>query len=127
MYGGMMMERGTVEDIFYRSKHPYTKGLQSSIPHMDKHSKDRLVPIPGSPVDLMNPPKGCPFAPRCPYAMKVCVNRAGAEGSSFPKRTPRPAGCCTKTRRPSKVTSWGVGGNEQGRTTKKRSCWKSTG
>ncbi|MFH1511922.1 MAG: ABC transporter ATP-binding protein [Bacillota bacterium] len=75
MYGGMMMEKGTVNDIFYRSRHPYTKGLQSSIPHMDQHSKDRLVPIPGSPVDLMNPPKGCPFAPRCPYAMQVCVDR----------------------------------------------------
>jgi oligopeptide transport system ATP-binding protein len=74
MYGGMMMEKGTVEDIFYRSKHPYTKGLQSSIPHMDKHSKDRLVPIPGSPVDLMTPPKGCPFAPRCPHVMQVCID-----------------------------------------------------
>ena len=73
MYGGMMMEKGTVEEIFYESKHPYTKGLQSSVPHMDKRSKDRLVPIPGSPVDLVNPPKGCPFAPRCPHAMKVCV------------------------------------------------------
>ena len=75
MYGGMVMEKGTVEEIFYESKHPYTKGLQSSIPHMDQHSKDRLVPIPGSPVDLMMPPKGCPFAPRCPHAMQVCVNR----------------------------------------------------
>ncbi len=74
MYGGMMMEKGTVEEIFYESKHPYTKGLQSSIPHMDSHSKDRLVPIPGSPVDLMVPPKGCPFAPRCPHAMKICVS-----------------------------------------------------
>ncbi len=73
MYGGMMMEKGTVEEIFYNSKHPYTKGLQSSVPHMDKHSKDRLVPIPGTPVDLMSPPAGCPFAPRCPHAMKICL------------------------------------------------------
>ena len=72
MYGGMMMEKGTVEEIFYESKHPYTKGLQSSIPHMDTQSKNRLVPIPGSPIDLLSPPKGCPFAPRCPHAMKVC-------------------------------------------------------
>jgi oligopeptide transport system ATP-binding protein len=74
MYGGMMMEKGTVEEIFYNSKHPYTKGLQSSIPQMDQRSKDRLIPIPGSPVDLMCPPAGCPFAPRCPHAMDVCVN-----------------------------------------------------
>ena len=74
MYGGMMMEKGTVEEIFYESKHPYTKGLQSSVPHMDKRSKDRLVPIPGSPLDLMDPPKGCPFAPRCPHSMQVCIN-----------------------------------------------------
>ena len=76
MYGGMMMEKGTVEEIFYESKHPYTKGLQSSIPHMDKQSKGRLVPIPGSPIDLLSPPKGCPFAPRCPHAMQVCMNEA---------------------------------------------------
>ena len=75
MYGGMMMEKGTVEEIFYDSKHPYTKGLQSSIPHMDKQTKGRLVPIPGSPIDLLSPPKGCPFAPRCPHAMKVCENQ----------------------------------------------------
>ena len=74
MYGGMMMEKGTVEEIFYESKHPYTKGLQSSIPHMETDSKDRLIPIPGSPLDLMVPPKGCPFAPRCPHAMEVCVD-----------------------------------------------------
>ena len=74
MYGGMMMEKGTVEEIFYKSQHPYTKGLQSSIPHLETNAKERLIPIPGSPVDLMTPPAGCPFAPRCPHAMEVCMN-----------------------------------------------------
>ena len=75
MYGGMMMEKGTVEDIFYRSKHPYTKGLESSIPHMERNAKSRLIPIPGSPLDLLAPPEGCPFAPRCPHAMQICMKQ----------------------------------------------------
>lgn len=73
MYGGMMMEKGTVEEIFYNPKHPYTQGLQASIPKVHLGEKTRLVPIEGSPPDLMNPPKGCPFSPRCPYAMEICL------------------------------------------------------
>lgn len=72
MYGGMIMEKGTVDEIFYRPQHPYTVGLMKSVPRMDRENKERLVPIPGSPPDLLNPPAGCPFAPRCPHAMKVC-------------------------------------------------------
>jgi len=76
MYGGMMMEKGTVEDIFYNPQHPYTKGLHKSIPKVNKSGKERLVPIEGSPPDLMNPPTGCPFSPRCPHAMEVCLQEA---------------------------------------------------
>jgi oligopeptide transport system ATP-binding protein len=78
MYGGMMMEKGTVEDVFYNPQHPYTLGLHKSIPKVNKTGKERLVPIEGSPPDLMNPPTGCPFSPRCPYAMEVCMQEAPA-------------------------------------------------
>ena len=73
MYGGCVAETGTTREIFYSPKHPYAWGLLRSIPkaQMDgTHSK--LLPIPGTPPDMLRPPKGCPFAPRCPYAMQVC-------------------------------------------------------
>ncbi|MEW9122833.1 MAG: ABC transporter ATP-binding protein [Thermotaleaceae bacterium] len=73
MYGGLIMEEGKTEDIFYNPKHPYTMGLLKSIPRLDLGAKQRLVPIEGSPPDLLNPPKGCPFAARCPYAMGICI------------------------------------------------------
>lgn len=69
MYGGLIMEEGALRDIFYHTGHPYTLGLMESIP---KNDKQRLVPIYGTPPDLLNPPKGCPFAARCKYAMKLC-------------------------------------------------------
>lgn len=72
MYGGKIMEEAPVEDIFYNPGHPYTKGLLRSIPSA-KNSKERLVPIPGSPPDLLNPPKGCPFCYRCEEAMELCT------------------------------------------------------
>lgn len=72
MYGGMIMEKGTVDEIFHSPQHPYTRGLMNSVPRMDKAAKERLVPIPGSPPDLLNPPKGCPFSYRCPHAMEIC-------------------------------------------------------
>ena len=72
MYGGMMMEKGTTEQIFHKPSHPYTVGLLQSVPHMDA-AKERLVPIPGSPPDLLAPPKGCPFSTRCPHAMQICL------------------------------------------------------
>lgn len=72
MYGGLIMENGTAEDIFYNPKHPYTMGLLKSIPRMDLKEEGRLVPIEGTPPDLLNPPEGCPFAARCPYTMKIC-------------------------------------------------------
>lgn len=76
MYGGMIMEKGTVNDIFYNPEHPYTLGLHSSIPKDVVGEKKRLVPIEGSPPDLMNAPAGCPFSPRCKYAMEVCLEKA---------------------------------------------------
>jgi oligopeptide transport system ATP-binding protein len=73
MYAGMMIESGTVAEIFDNPKHPYTWGLLESIPDTDSPDKKRLVPIEGSPPDLFSPPKGCPFAPRCKYAMEICL------------------------------------------------------
>lgn len=75
MYGGLIMEEGTAEEIFYEPKHPYTMGLLKSIPRLDLAEKQRLVPIPGTPPDLLKPPVGCPFASRCPYAMNICLER----------------------------------------------------
>jgi oligopeptide transport system ATP-binding protein len=75
MYGGMIMEKGTVADIFYNPQHPYTKGLHKSIPKTTSKTKERLIPIEGSPPDLMNPPTGCPFSPRCDHAMEVCLKK----------------------------------------------------
>jgi oligopeptide transport system ATP-binding protein len=73
MYGGVLAETGTTRDIFYSPKHPYTWGLLKSIPNPKTMHKERLVPIEGTPPDLLKPPVGCPFAPRCDYAMKVCL------------------------------------------------------
>jgi oligopeptide transport system ATP-binding protein len=73
MYGGLVMEEGTTEQIFYEPKHPYTMGLLKSVPRMDVAEKQRLIPIDGTPPDLVKPPKGCPFAARCDYSMKVCL------------------------------------------------------
>ncbi|MCC8066469.1 MAG: ABC transporter ATP-binding protein [Clostridiales bacterium] len=70
MYGGLIVEEGQIDDIFYRTAHPYTAGLLESIP---KGDGSRLMPINGTPPDLLNPPVGCPFAARCKYAMKLCA------------------------------------------------------
>ncbi|WP_219835127.1 ABC transporter ATP-binding protein [Paenibacillus sp. R14(2021)] len=72
MYGGMLMEEGTVEDIFYRTGHPYTEGLLRSLPKHGGENRERLVPIEGTPPDLIDPPSGCPFMERCPYAFEKC-------------------------------------------------------
>ena len=75
MYAGKMVEQGPVDDIFYEPGHPYTMGLLRSMPRVDAESYERLIPIEGSPVDMLNPPEGCPFAPRCEHAMKVCLQK----------------------------------------------------
>jgi oligopeptide transport system ATP-binding protein len=87
MYGGLVMETGVSEDIFYRPLHPYTIGLLNSVSGIEGRKKGKLVPIPGSPPDLVNPPAGCPFTARCEYAMRICAEarppetEAGGEGS----------------------------------------------
>ena len=72
MYAGSVCERGTADEIFYNPCHEYTKGLMRSIPTADTAGK-KLQPITGTPIDLLNMPKGCPFAPRCDNAMKICI------------------------------------------------------
>ncbi len=78
MYGGRVCERGTADDIFYRPSHEYTKGLLRSIPKSDNMNQ-RLVPIGGTPINLLNMPKGCAFCPRCDAAMKICLDSQPAE------------------------------------------------
>ncbi len=75
MYGGLIMEEATIDDIFEHPRHPYTLGLLQSIPAIDQDKEERLSPIPGSPPDMTNPPTGCPFAPRCPYARQICASK----------------------------------------------------
>ena len=79
MYAGEVVEKGSVDDIFYRSGHPYTQGLRLAMPSNRQVSTDEdeqtLVAIDGSPPDLFNPPKGCAYHPRCPYVMRVCAER----------------------------------------------------
>ena len=76
MYGGLIMEEGTVDDIFYNPMHPYTKGLLQSLPKKDTKERQRLVPIRGNPPDLSKAIEGCPFAERCPYVMDICKNNS---------------------------------------------------
>jgi oligopeptide transport system ATP-binding protein len=72
MYGGKIIETGTVREIFYNPQMPYTWGLLASIPSPTADRTQDLIPIPGTPPDATNPPKGCPFTARCPYAMWIC-------------------------------------------------------
>ena len=72
MYAGSICEQGTADEIFYNPRHEYTKGLMRSIPTADT-AGTKLKPITGTPIDLLNMPKGCPFAPRCDNAMKICI------------------------------------------------------
>ena len=72
MYAGKVVETGTCEDIFYRNAHPYTQALLKSLPSVDMNKTQRLVSIPGTPPDLLNPPKGCGFGARCTHCMKIC-------------------------------------------------------
>lgn len=75
MYAGKIVECGTADEIFYHPKHEYTKGLLQSIPKLNEQDHNRLIPIEGTPVDMLNPPKGCPFAPRCKNCMKICLDQ----------------------------------------------------
>ena len=75
MYAGKIVEHGSVEDVFYRSAHPYTLGLRGAMPTNDPESQSVLSPIPGSPPDLFSPPRGCGYCARCPWAMTICENK----------------------------------------------------
>ena len=76
MYAGHIVEQGDVNDIFYAPAHPYTKGLLRSMPRVDELVHERLIPIGGTPVDLLDPPPGCVFAPRCETCMHICLHKA---------------------------------------------------
>lgn len=89
MYAGMVMETGTVREVFYEPMHPYTWGLLASIPKEGEYNQ-RLIPIDGTPPDLLNPPKGCPFADRCEYAMAICHEQMPETTA----RTQTHNGCC---------------------------------
>ncbi len=78
MYGGRVCERGTADDIFYSPSHEYTKGLLKSIPKADNNG-EKLVPIGGTPINLLNMPEGCAFCPRCESAMKICLTEKPQE------------------------------------------------
>ncbi len=78
MYGGRVCERGTADDIFYRSAHEYTKGLLRSIPKND-NLNEKLIPIGGTPINLLQMPEGCAFCPRCEKAMKICLTQQPEE------------------------------------------------
>ncbi|HWP79076.1 MAG TPA: ABC transporter ATP-binding protein [Candidatus Acidoferrum sp.] len=75
MYAGRVAERGDARQIFYKPRHEYTKGLMRSIPNIELDEKERLIPISGTPVDLLNLPEGCAFSPRCDAAMKICLKK----------------------------------------------------
>ena len=72
MYSGLIVERGTVDEIFYNAQHPYTWALLQSVPRLDTKNKAKLYSLNGTPPDLLKPPVGCPFAARCEYAMNIC-------------------------------------------------------
>ena len=78
MYGGRICERGTAREIFYNPMHEYTKGLLRSIPNVN-NMKQKLVPIAGTPINMLNLPKGCAFCPRCDAAMKICLSEVPQE------------------------------------------------
>lgn len=81
MYCGVIVETGLADDIFYRPRHPYTWALIQSVPRLDLENKQELATIPGTPPDLLNPPKGCPFSTRCTYCMPICLEQ-------MPEQTP---------------------------------------
>lgn len=79
MYGGKIVERGMLDDVFYNTKHPYTSGLLCSIASLETDKNTELMPIEGTPPDLFSPPIGCPFASRCDYAMEICYEEMPSE------------------------------------------------
>ena len=104
MYAGKIVEQGTARELFYQPRHPYTWGLLNSIPGA-MNEQGKLVPIPGTPPDLIAPPPGCPFAPRCKHAMNVCL-------TGMPERTqlsPTHSVCCYLLDEGAPEVTWGGG------------------
>ena len=94
MYGGRIVERGSIDDIYYQPEMPYTWGLLGSVPRMDVSRSERLEPIPGQPPSLIRLPKGCVFRPRCPYHELVPGNRCDTERPDLKAITPDHAVRC---------------------------------
>ncbi|MEI6385797.1 MAG: ABC transporter ATP-binding protein [Spirochaetota bacterium] len=92
MYAGRIVERATVDDLFYDPLHPYTRGLLDSIPRTDSTGKERLYSIPGSPPNLVDLPEACPFQPRCPKAVDACA-RSRPPVVAVAGRAPRTVRC----------------------------------
>jgi len=84
MYAGEGVEWGTAEEVFAETRHPYTWGLLNSLPRLDKDRREPLVSIPGSPPNLLKPPSGCAFHPRCPFAMEICRQASPPEYRFLP-------------------------------------------
>ena len=76
MYGGRIVESGSIEVIYDKPMHPYTRGLLACLPKVDKGRREQLHPIEGTPIDLLNMPKGCSFASRCGQCMKICLRES---------------------------------------------------
>lgn len=110
MYAGMVVETGKVEDIFATPKHPYTWGLMRSLPRLDGEGKERLVPIEGSPPDLFHPPKGCPFAARCQFALEICDRRMP---DSYDFGSGHQAACWLHDSRAPRVEEWIAAGRQE--------------
>lgn len=101
MYGGKVVESGLVSEIFNDPQHPYTWGLLNSVPRLDATSRGKLIPIKGTPPDLLNPPVGCGFLARCPYAMNICKDQR----PEFTEQSPNhKVACWLKDPRAPKVT-----------------------
>ena len=79
MYAGHLVERGKADDIFYEPAHEYTKGLMRSLPRIEDDGSEKLVPISGTPVDMLAVPPGCPFSPRCGSTMQICLTQRPEE------------------------------------------------
>ena len=79
MYAGRIVEKGEAEEIYHRPRHPYTAGLLQSVPRMDRPRSEPILPIPGNPPDMLNPPEGCAFRPRCKFANEACAKRPEME------------------------------------------------
>ena len=97
MYSGVIVEKGSSRDIFYRPRHPYTWALIDSVPRLDLENKQQLASIPGTPPDLLNPPVGCPFSTRCKHCMKICKEQM-PPGPILVTGTMHCAGCTTRWR-----------------------------